>query len=121
MKREKKNAVSCRRHLNGRSSSPFFLFPAVSSSPLPDLPASAAVTAFFRRCPDAGGDVLKILNLRPSGRGTFQKKADVDENIASTGISNFRGRSELFPALFPTRSFTAVYAHHPFRRFSVRP
>lgn len=74
MKREKKNAVSCRRHRNGRSSSPFFLFPAVSSSPLPALPASAAVTAFFRRCPDAGGDVLKILNLRPSGRGTFQKK-----------------------------------------------
>ena len=33
MKREKKNAVSCRRHRNGRSSSPFFLFPAVVLTP----------------------------------------------------------------------------------------
>jgi hypothetical protein len=87
----------------------------------PERPFFLSLFPFPRRCPDASSDVLKILNLRPSGRGTFQKKADVDENIASTGISNFRGHGGLFSALFPTRSFSAVYAHHPFRRFPVRP
>ena len=58
--------------------------------------------------------VRKILNLRATRVGTFQKNAGKGENIASMSVSKIRGRRDDLFTHFATRSFIVTYKRPQF-------